>query len=289
MNGATMTLHTLTSSLLALTLVLASACATGPEETTPPDDRRPGEEPPPFQVVPSLASNYTCATPALPDTWPSQAYRLELREENGTMWLRMERDRRHLGDDDAPDFQPELLVDDVGWMTWWEDGRLQVWVQQVELDLQQVPDQNNGLLTGSLTHQELGTFDLTCWSALFQPRFSYRGEGLCMDDLGHEGLNLHPLTFVRDTGKGNCAALGGLMLNEDDLSYPEWTGFDLRGAVFQGSSLFFAGIVDARLEGADLSGLGYGYAWVRGRTDAHTLLPQEGGCELDGTTVDCLR
>jgi uncharacterized protein YjbI with pentapeptide repeats len=59
-------------------------------------------------------------------------------------------------------------------------------------------------------------------------------------------------------------------------------GWNLRGAVLSGSTLHFTNLVDAELEGADLSRLEYGYADITGTTDLHTQLPIE-GCSLGET------
>ena len=72
------------------------------------------------------------------------------------------------------------------------------------------------------------------------------------------------------------------MINEEDFSHADLVGWNLRGAVLSGATLHFANLIDAELEGADLSELEYGYADITGTTDRHTRLPVV-GCSLDET------
>lgn len=142
-------------------------------------------------------------------------------------------------------------------------------------------------LDGSLVVDGL-TEALHCWEPERALPFTYDGEGACVDADGAVGRAALPVAVVRETGVGQCVDLGAQALDEGELVYQDWIGFDLRGADLSAASLHFANLVEADLRGARLDGLDYGYAEIDGTIDAHTALPPE-GCEVDGDAVRCQR
>lgn len=146
-----------------------------------------------------------------------------------------------------------------------------------------------GIYTGKASFEEDFDIDLSCWEENYSTRFSYDAStGRCLDSAGVEGRNNVNVEFVRETGNGNCANLANLELNEGDLSYPSWTGFDLRGADLSGSDLYFAHILDSQLEGALIADLNFGYADVTGSVDEYTTFPEGGSCTLlDNSLISC--
>ena len=150
-------------------------------------------------------------------------------------------------------------------------------------------DGHPGLWRGTFFRAD-ESFAISCFSSIWQPRYQYdASSGRCADAQGATGMNPIPVPVVRDSGIGECADLRGMMLNENDLSYPEWRGFDLRGADLSDAQLSFAHIYDAALGGTRLTTLTYGYAYVTGTLDAFTSLPSEGSCTVDGDRVECVR
>ena len=148
-------------------------------------------------------------------------------------------------------------------------------------------DAHPGLWTGALTRAG-EEHAVACYSSIWQPRYQYdSARGMCLDSSGAEGLNPAPVPVVRDSGMGQCADLRGQMLNENDLSYPEWRGFDLRGADLRDAELIFALIHDAQLEGADMGTMHYGYASITGTIDEYTIVPTDGCTAVQGT-LDCV-
>ena len=123
--------------------------------------------------------------------------------------------------------------------------------------------------------------EMSCWDADLEPDFIYDGEtGTCINADGEIGMNPWPIHMVRERLDGECVSLSSTMINEEDYSHADLVGWNLRGAIFSGSTLHFANLIDAELEGADLSELEYGYADITGTTDQHTRLPLS-GCSLD--------
>jgi hypothetical protein len=128
-------------------------------------------------------------------------------------------------------------------------------------------------------------FEMTCWDQDIEPEFLYDVENAaCLNEEGETGTNPWPIHMVRETTDGECANLSGVSLNEEDFSYPVLRDWNLQGAVLDGAELFFAHLMDAELEGADMSELDFGYAEITGSIDKHTQLPEESGClnENDG-------
>jgi uncharacterized protein YjbI with pentapeptide repeats len=134
-----------------------------------------------------------------------------------------------------------------------------------------------------------GGMVVNCWEPGIEAPFHYDPDsGLCTDDNGEVGSNPWSLPMVRDTGDGQCADLRWYELNEGEYQHADLSGWDLRGADLESSQLFFSNLIDARLEGANLSSLEYGYADITGSIDDFTDLPVE-GCEFQGDDLICQR
>lgn len=163
------------------------------------------------------------------------------------------------------------------------------------------------VLRGTLVDEECcadATLSLVCWDEveLFGPQGRESPGGLparydapsgrCLDEEGRPATNPLPVEVVRETRFAACADLRGVALNGADYGYPVLDGWYLSGALLDDAELFFGDLRGAMLEGADLSGLGFGYALVEGTVDEHTILPAE-GCLLEeghrGPTVTCRR
>ena len=65
----------------------------------------------------------------------------------------------------------------------------------------------------------------------------------------------------------------------------EISGYNFKGARFDEAVLFFNDIIEAKLEGADLSKLKYSYARVEGSIDKNTKLPES--CTSNSDRIDC--
>jgi hypothetical protein len=146
--------------------------------------------------------------------------------------------------------------------------------------------------------------NLTCWNDLelfgspwagvegaLDAHFDW-STGLCNDSDGEPARNHLPLAIVRETGFGECTTLSG-RLNGDDFSYPDLVGWNLAGAQLNDAELFFANLTGT-LNGADLSGLEFGYAMVSGSFDDNTTRPEMGECaEIEspwgGASLECVR
>ena len=145
------------------------------------------------------------------------------------------------------------------------------------------------MYVGTLQHTEHGEHAVACWFDDFEADFRYDPESqICVDADSTWGWNPYPLPYTRDTLDGHCGLFEGVMLNEDFFGYPTWIGMDLRGAQMQGSQLFFANILEAQWEGANLTGMEFGYAFLTGSVDDATTWPEE-NCELDDDWLDCVR
>ena len=126
-----------------------------------------------------------------------------------------------------------------------------------------------------------------CWTSAPKPVFRYNAtSGLCERGNGAPGANTHPLVYVRETGDGECTDLQGVMLNENDLSYPVLRDWNLKGANLTDAELLFAHLVNADLLGAQMSSLSYGYATISGSIDGFTVMPAS-GCRSEDWALDC--
>lgn len=108
--------------------------------------------------------------------------------------------------------------------------------------------------------------------------------GGCVDVGGEPARNAIPIAVIRETGFGHCADVTA-PLNANDFGYPLFTGWDLRGANLNGSGLFFANLIEARLEGAVLDAFPFGYAEITGTIDDVTAPPE--GCTVDDDRIAC--
>ena len=125
-------------------------------------------------------------------------------------------------------------------------------------------------------------------TSLAKDYFYQSNSGTCENFTGEQGLNLVMIDDLHDNGDGECADFRGVILDEEEKSNL-WTSWDLRGADLTGSELFFSYIKDAKLMGANLSGLNYGYAHVHGFIDQFTQIPLLGKCVVDGSKIECVR
>ena len=142
---------------------------------------------------------------------------------------------------------------------------------------------------GSIGAASFG-IEMSCWDPNLEPDFLYDGEsGLCTDVEGEVGTNPWPIHMVRESLDGECVNFSSSMINEENYSHVDLVGWNLQGAVLSDSSLHFGNLVNAELEGADLSGLEYGYADISGTTDVHTQLPTEGCSLADSGELYCHR
>ena len=123
---------------------------------------------------------------------------------------------------------------------------------------------------------------LTCWREDESSRFRYQGDtGTCQNAAGESGRHVWPIERIRETRDAECAKLSGLILGEDDLSYP-LLAWDLRGADLGGADLAFAKL-EGPLYRAVIDGLSYGYAYINGPGDRFTRPAQ--GCSLSSPYV----
>jgi hypothetical protein len=142
---------------------------------------------------------------------------------------------------------------------------------------------------GSIGSASFG-IEMSCWDPNLEPDFLYDGEsGLCTNVEGEIGTNPWPIHMVRESLDGECVNFSSSMINEENYSHVDLVGWNLQGAVLSESTLHFGNLVDAELEGADLSGLEYGYADISGTTDVHTRLPTEGCSLADSGELYCHR
>ena len=141
---------------------------------------------------------------------------------------------------------------------------------------------------------------ISCWDPSdIQSPFEYDPKtGQCLDANQQTGVNYKPVEYIRETGDGECADLSWAMLSEGIPFDVDMDGWNLKGARLDFASLGFLTpeseanhprhrLIDAQLEGADLSSLDAFNATISGTVDAHTQLP-EMDCMVDNHgTVDC--
>lgn len=267
-----------TRSSLALLVTLAAGCA--PEAAT----QNPGNTGNPAvtdgDVVHCTTAAYLTDDVTIPVAWT-------LTADLGAGLATATHDRAHEISDDPFDFEPTNLESAV-------EGELG---ESLSLSLDagltitgtRSAAFASHLWTGTLTTEDTEV-DAVCWRDGFAGDFAYEPSmGDCFDADGASGRDTLPVPYVRATGDAQCATFPeGTSLNEDFLGYPVLRGLDLRGAELAGSTLFFADVFEARLEGTDLTGFEFGYARVEGTTDAHTIWPQD-LCEQDGDELMCIR
>lgn len=131
-----------------------------------------------------------------------------------------------------------------------------------------------------------------------RPEFTYDPKsGVCKNMDGEIGLNIVDMEKIRKTKCAECLDLSGLNLvylldtasieNFNDLGYNKLIDYNFKGTKFDGATLSFNSIYDADFSGADLRGVGYGYAAVAGKIDPYTLLPVSGSCKTASDSVSC--
>ena len=140
---------------------------------------------------------------------------------------------------------------------------------------------------------------ISCWEPNnVQSPFNYDPKtGQCVDANQQVGLNYKPVEYIRETGDGECAELSWAMLSEGipfDVEMKDW---NLRGSKLEFASLGTPmhdedllpqhSLVNAQLEGADLSDLDATNAILTGRIDGHTQLPDMDCIIDDNDVVDC--
>lgn len=269
----------LSFALVTAAAIQLAGCADPSEMDAPPEPPDLND----YATVPLY-----CSGSAMADGEPfMRAWRIEVTPGGRCHQLAMRLDLAgHFPDDSQrPVATIEETADAVGPV---DVTEAQLSAGEVTLDITGISG-HPGLWSGTFTRAG-EAHPVSCWSSAWQPRYRYdAATGTCIDSDGEPGRNPIAVPVVRDSGIGHCADLSEHNLNEDDLSYPEWRGFDLRGADLNGAMLFFAFIYDSQLEGAQLTDLQYGYASVTGTMDSHTALPTEGGCTQDGDSIECTR
>jgi len=140
---------------------------------------------------------------------------------------------------------------------------------------------------------------VSCWEPdNAQSPFQYDPkQGECVNKNQQVGLNYKPVEYIRETGDGECAELSWSMLSEGITFDIELNDWDLRGAKLEYASLGTLtadesqapthSLVNAQLEGADLSLLDTFNATITGSIDAHTQLPDIDCIIDDEALVDC--
>lgn len=147
-----------------------------------------------------------------------------------------------------------------------------------------------GYFRGRTHLADHGEEDIECWTPNFAPPFRYDGEtGVCKNEGGDVGWNQTGVIALRETGFGECADLRGVSINEDALRYPVLQGMNLAGANLEGAEFYFALLEDADLRGTQMLTLGFGYAWLSGRIDAHSRVSDAEECIVNETEWSCFR
>lgn len=145
----------------------------------------------------------------------------------------------------------------------------------------------------------LDTLTAACWVTAAVARFHYdTNTGRCVDAGGAEGRQPIPIPMLRATRDGECTtpslgqppiSKGPIRLNDIDLRYPVFRGWNLKGAALAGSEIYFGLIIDADLRGTDFTGFKAGYHNITGMTDAYTVGLAAIGCPQpsNGRLVCC--
>lgn len=155
----------------------------------------------------------------------------------------------------------------------------------------------HGMYVGVLESNAFGKVDFYCWDVLPEgnndtfvvsgKEFFYNHEaGDCLNEDGEVGFNFSNVVKVRETGDGECVNMSYWTLEEGDYSYPN-LDWDVRGAVMYGTQIHFANMIGADFRGADLYGLEFGYTFLQGIIDEHSVLPAD--CEPVENEIDCVR
>jgi len=121
------------------------------------------------------------------------------------------------------------------------------------------------------------TVGLVCWADDVTREYNYNSStGECTNASGESGLNRWPIEMIRDRSDAHCADLSGMVLGEENYSYP-LLNWDFMGTQFGDAELMFAKLMDVRLDGADMTHLTMGYAHLIGQGDQYTRFPPD--CE----------
>lgn len=123
--------------------------------------------------------------------------------------------------------------------------------------------------------------------------------GKCENCSGDQGYNSLNYDEVRTTKNAECVDLSNIDLvylldtaaidNFHPFGYNILDGYNFKGARFDSATLFFNHIYNASFEGADLSKLQFGYAYVKGKIDSYTVLPLAGSCTTPADSCDCVQ
>jgi hypothetical protein len=120
-----------------------------------------------------------------------------------------------------------------------------------------------------------------CMAAEPEPdplRFRYDSStGTCRNGVGSTGFNKYTVAQVRASHDAECLDLSGInlmSLQQDTAlaSGDSMVGWNFKGSLFARTMLWHSHLVDAQLQGADLSGADFGYATVTGSSDWYTRL-----------------
>jgi len=269
--------------LTFLSVVTLSACLTGPPGATPAPEPDP-------RVAEGDSQLFLCSTSAFEgEDFAPVALRIrDHLQEDDPYVVSMTLGAAH-PDQDGVLAEPTERWEEEAYVNIGDPDALLIEGAGLSVTTSRAPGfPERAMFTGTLEHEDFGEHAVACWFDDFEAEHRYV-DGLCRNAEGEWGWNPYPLPYTRDTGDGHCGDFGGVMLNEDFYGYPTWIGMDLQGAHLGGAQLFFAHILDASLEGADLAALEFGYAFVTGSVDEHTTLPDQGSCELDADRVDCMR
>jgi len=135
---------------------------------------------------------------------------------------------------------------------------------------------------------------MSCWEpSNMESPFKYdQKSGTCLNANEEVGLNYKPVEFIRETKDGECAELSWGMIDEGVPYAIELRDWNLAGAKLDQAALnadeqgAVVKLVNASLEGADLTGLDVTDASITGSIDHHTTLP-DADCITDNGLVDC--
>ena len=127
--------------------------------------------------------------------------------------------------------------------------------------------------------------------------FTYNSKkGICENCKDEKGYNVLDMDNIRKTKNAECTDLSNLKIvyvldtsmieNFMELGQNRIEGYNFKGCKFSGSELFFNDIFYSNFEGADLSGINFGYATIHGTKDKFTVMPSDGNC--NSTSIDSI-
>ena len=122
-------------------------------------------------------------------------------------------------------------------------------------------------------------------------------DGVCKNCDGEIGFNIFNINKIRQTKNAECVKIPKIHLiylldttriaNFNKFGNHSITGYNFKGSTFEETYLYFNTVKNARLEGADLSKLSYGYAHIYGSKDAFTIAPKD--CTETANGLHCNR